>query len=65
MNIDEGLLLKIIIWFIGINFVLALFGSGLIMMRRALKNLKKSVTEQKKQKDDSEKNDDDETKKLY
>ena len=64
MNIVQGLLIKIVFWFIGINFVIALLGSGLIMMRGALKDLKKNMIQEKKRKR-NEKDNDDETKKLY
>ena len=64
MNIIQGLLKKIIFWFIGINFVIALLGSGLIMMRGALKDLKKNMIQEKERKK-NENDYNDETKKLY
>ena len=64
MNIVQGLLIKSIFWFIGINFVIALLGSGLIMMRGALKDLKKNMIQEKERKE-NEKDNDDVTKKLY
>ena len=64
MNIVQGLLIKIIFFFIVINFVIALLGSGLIMMRGALKDLKKNMMQEKERKENAKDNDD-ETKKLY